>query len=156
MFLMSQISLYLLLTVLIHELWRNLWLVLYTMTGGEFSIRNVKTLVWCLLLAFLCSLAFLPIAKYPLLPSGSSWWWRLLLPPVSHQVLMLLLYKWMSPCMVLCPWCKAICSQRETSVNFVSDPFLGIEATPKNTHSHKKLEQSQNSVCLQLIPAAMV
>lgn len=126
------------------------------MTGGEFSMRNVKTLVWCLLSAFLFGLAFLAIAKYPLLPSGSSLWWWLLLPAVSLQVLMLLLYKWQSPCMVLCTWCKAICSQRETSVNFVSHSFSGTEATAKISHSHKKLEHSQKSPWSQLILVPIV
>lgn len=74
------------LRVLIHGPWRNLWLVLNTMTSAEFSSRNVKMLIWCLPFAFLYASAFLPVAEYPLLPSGSCLWWRLLSSAVSHQV----------------------------------------------------------------------
>lgn len=144
------------LRVFIHGPWRNLWLLLNTVTSAEVISRNMKTLVWCLFFAFPCTLAFLPVAEYPLLPSGSCLWRRLLSSVVSHQVLASLLYRWKSHCMLVWTWRKAICSRRKTSVNFVSNPFSGAGPTPKNPHSHKKLARSQNSPCSQLAPAPVV
>lgn len=67
-----------------------------------------------------------------------------------------LLCRGKSRCMVLWTWRKAFCSQRETSVNFVSNPFSGAGPAPKNPHSHKKLARSQNFPCSQLTPAPVV